>query len=157
MKMLWSAALCALLAVAHGVAVAHDYHVRSLHIDHPFARATPPGATSGGVFFSVENTGTEADTLSGVSTPIAGAAEVHATIMDGNVARMREVPRLDIPAHSKVSLAPGGYHVMLSDLKRPLKVGDRVPMTLTFAKAGKVDVEVVVESLGAGAGSGHAH
>src|SRR2546423_988559 len=90
-------------------ASAHDYSVDSLRIDHPFARATPPGAKGGGVFVTVENTGARADRLLRVSTPVAGVAELHAMSVDGGVMRMRGVAGLDVGPGEKLQLKPGGY------------------------------------------------
>ena len=143
-------AAVAAIAAASG-AWAHEYQLRALHIDHPFARATPPGARSGGVFLSVENNGDRADRLLTVSTPVAGTAELHQMVMDAGVMRMRAVAGLDVKPGDRLVLKPGGYHVMLTDLKRPLQAGDRFPLTLGFEKAGSIEVSVVVESMGAGA------
>jgi copper(I)-binding protein len=136
-------------------ASAHDYSVDSLRIDHPFARATPPGAKAGGVFVTVENTGPRADRLLRVSTPVAGVAELHVMSMDGGVMRMRGIAALDVGPGEKLQLKPGGYHVMLSELRQPLKVGDRFPLTFTFQNAGAVEVSVWVEALGAAGGTAH--
>ena len=121
----------------------------------PVARATPPGAKTGGVFVSVENTGTEADRLLGVSSPVAGVAELHQMSVDAGVMRMRGVAALEVRPGETLQLKPGGYHVMLSELRQPLKVGDRFPMTLTFQNAGAVEVSVWVEAMGAGASTAH--
>ena len=148
-KILAIAAVAAIAAASSPSA--HEYRLRSLHIDHPFARATPPGARSGGVFLSVENNGDRADRLLGVSTPVAGTAELHQMVMDAGVMRMRSVAGLDVKPGGRLVLQPGGYHVMLADLKRPLQAGDSFPLTLGFEKAGSIEVSVVVENMGAGA------
>ena len=122
MKKILAIATVAALAAAGG-ASAHDYQLRTLHIDHPFARATPPGARSGGVFLSVENKGDSADRLLRVSTPVAGTAELHQMVMDAGVMRMRAIAGLDVKPGDRLVLQPGGYHVMLTDLKRPLQAG----------------------------------
>jgi periplasmic copper chaperone A len=140
--------LCFVLAWLPFAALAHEYQLKSLSIDHPFARATPPGAKSGGAFFVVENAGATPDKLIGVTSPLAGNAEIHQMTMDGGVMRMRAVLALDIPPGGKVELKPGGYHVMLLDLKQPFKVGDKVPLTLTFQNAGSIGVSVDVEPIG---------
>jgi copper(I)-binding protein len=149
------AALLLACLFGSGVASAHDYAVDSLRIDHPFARATPPGAKAGGVFVTVENTGIRGDRLLRVSTPMAGVAELHAMSVDAGVMKMRGVSVLDVGPGEKLQLKPGGYHVMLSELRQPLKVGDKFPMTLTFQNAGAVEVSVWVEAIGAGAGTAH--
>jgi copper(I)-binding protein len=136
-------------------ASAHDYALKSLRIDHPFARATPPGAKAGGVFVTIENTGPQADRLLRVSTPMAGVAELHAMSVDAGVMRMRGVAALDVGPGEKLQLKPGGYHVMLSDLRHPLQIGDKFPLTLTFEKAGAVEVSVWVEAVGAGGNTAH--
>jgi copper(I)-binding protein len=153
MKMLFAALLaCALGASA---AAAHEYALKSLKIDHPFARATPPGARTGGVFVTLENTGDRADRLMSVSSPVAGVAEIHEMRLDAGVMKMRDVGTLEVKAGETVRLKPGGYHVMLSELKQPLKVGDRFPLTLKFENAGAVEVSVWVEEMGAGGTHGH--
>jgi copper(I)-binding protein len=147
-RVLAAAVLLLSLVVANAV-LAHDYQFKSLHIDHPFARATPPGATSGGVFLSIDNAGPAADTLVSAASPAAGAVQIHTMSMDNGVMRMREIPGLDIPAGGSVALKPGSYHLMLLDLKHPLAPGDKVPLRLTFAHAGSIDVEVHVEDMAA--------
>ena len=147
-----------LIASAFGASApsAHDYALKTLKIDHPFARATPPGAKVAGVFVTVENTGTQPDRLLSVSTPIAGVAELHQMSVDAGVMRMRGVAALEVRPGEKLQLKPGGYHVMLSELRRPLKVGDKFPLTLTFQNAGAVEVSVWVEEMGASAAA-HGH
>jgi periplasmic copper chaperone A len=142
----------ALLAAAFisGAAFAHDYELKSLAIGHPFTRATPPGAKSAGAFLTIANSGKEADRLVGVRSAIAGMVQIHEMAMDGSVMRMREVKGIDIKPGATVALSPGSYHVMLADLKQPLKEGDSFPLTLTFEKAGSIEVKVEVEAMGAG-------
>ena len=143
-------AAVAAIAAASG-ALAHEYQLRTLRIDHPFARATPPGARSGGVFLSVENKGDRTDRLLTVSTPVAGTAELHQMVMDAGVMRMRAVGGLDVKPGDRLVLKPGAYHVMLTDLKRPLHAGETFPLTLGFEKAGSIEVNVEVESMAGGA------
>jgi copper(I)-binding protein len=153
-KILATAAVAVVVAV--GNVMAHDYQLQTLHIEHPFARATPPGARSGGVFLSVENNGVRTDRLLRVSTPVAGTAELHQMVVDAGVMRMRAVAGLDVKPGDRLVLQPGGYHVMLTDLKRPLQAGDSFPLTLAFEKAGSIEVNVVVESMAAGGMQPHA-
>ena len=147
-------ALTALCLVA-GAAAAADYTLKSLSIDHPFARATPPGAKSGGAFFIVRNAGTTPDKLIRAASPVAGAVELHQMTMDGGVMKMRAMTALDVPPGGTLELKPGGFHVMMLDLKLPLKAGDKVPLTLTFEKAGSIDIAVQVESMGDMGGMTH--
>jgi copper(I)-binding protein len=139
---------CLVLAGLPLAALAHDYQLQSLGIDHAFTRATPPGAKSGGAFLVVENAGAAPDRLIRAASPVAGLVEIHEMSLDGGVMRMRAVPGVDVPPGGRLELKPGGYHVMLLDLKQPLKVGDKVPLTLTFQHAGSIDIAVDVEAMG---------
>jgi periplasmic copper chaperone A len=141
-------AFCIALASLPVAVLAHEYQLKSLSIDHPFTRATPPGARSGGAFFVVQNAGTTPDKLVGATSTAAGSAEIHQMTMDGGVMKMRPASALEIPPGGKLELKPGGYHVMLLDLKQPLKAGDKFPLTLTFQNAGSIVVSVDVEAMG---------
>jgi periplasmic copper chaperone A len=145
------------LALAAGAALAHDYTVGHLSIAHPYARPTPPGARTGGAYFTVRNNGTQPDRLVRVASPAAQSVELHSMTMDGNLMKMRAVPALDIPAGVTVTLGSGGYHVMLVNLAHPLTVGSNVPLTLTFERAGSIDVSAPVEAPKADAEMAHRH
>ncbi len=116
-------------------------------VDHPWARATAGNATTGAAYVTLTETGA-ADTLTGTSTPAAKTAEVHETISDNGVMKMRPVGPLPLMAGTPVKMEPGGKHIMLMGLKAPLKAGDKFPLTLTFAHAAPVTVTVVVEAAG---------
>ncbi|HXA48487.1 MAG TPA: copper chaperone PCu(A)C [Burkholderiaceae bacterium] len=134
-------------ALMMNIAMADDYHANNVHVDHVVARATVPGQTSGVAYLTIENKGNAADKLVGVSSPIATSTEIHSMAMDGTIMRMREVSDLALPPAAKIVMAPGGgYHIMLMGLKKPLAMGDKIPLSLRFEKAGKLDVTVVVES-----------
>jgi periplasmic copper chaperone A len=97
--------------------------------------------------------------LVSASSPVAGIVEIHEMAMDGNVMKMRAIPGLDLPAGKAVELKPGGYHVMLMDLKQPLKAGETVPVTLVVESGGKretIEVKAPVKPLQAG-GDAKAH
>jgi len=149
------------LAMAAFGVNAHEYQAGGLKIGHPWARMTAPGQPSGGAFVKLSNTGTAADRLVGGSTPVADHVELHSMSMEGNVMKMREVSAIDVPPGQTVELKPGAWHMMLIGLKVPLKAGDKVPMTLKFAKAGEVKVELKIEEIappGAASGAaGHQH
>jgi copper(I)-binding protein len=139
-----------LLAALARPALAHDYKLGDLEIGHPWARATAPSAPTGAGFLTITNRGTAPDRLVAVRTPIAEQAQIHEMKMDGDVMRMRELDKgLDIPPGGTVALAPGGFHLMLIGLKKPLTKDTRVPLTLVFEKAGSIDVELAVEAMGA--------
>lgn len=127
----------------------HEYRLDTLRIDHPFARATPPGARSGAVYFTIDNAGATAERLIRASTPVAAAVALHQMAFDGGVMRMRAVPSVELLPGSRFDFAPTGYHLMLLDLKQPLKVGERFPLTLTFAHGGSILISVWVEGMGA--------
>ncbi len=130
-------------------ALAGGYKLGSLEIGHPWARATPPSAMAGGGFLTVTNKGSEPDRLISVKSPAAARVEIHEMKMDGNIMRMRELEKgLEIPPGATVTLAPGGYHLMMMELKGPLAKDSRVPVTLTFEKAGVIEVELAVEAMG---------
>lgn len=145
------AALATVLALAlgAGAAQAHDYKLGSLHVIHPWTRATPKGAAVAGGYLKVTNNGSEPDRLIGGATPVAGRFQIHEMTMDNNIMKMREKEDgIVIPPGGTVELAPGGLHVMMLDLKQPLVAGEKVKGTLRFEKAGSVDVEFTVEAIG---------
>lgn len=145
------------LPLAAGLVPAHEFALKDLHVGHPYARATPPGARAGGAFFTVENRGAQDDRLIAVASPVAAVAELHTMTMDGTVMRMRAVRTIDVPAGAKVALQPGGLHVMLLDLKQPLAAGEKIPLTLTFERAGVLEVTVNVESMVPAPAAAHPH
>lgn len=153
--MLRFATLAAACVLAAGAALAHGYKAGELEIGHPWSRATAPGAPVAGGYMTITNTGAEADRLVGGSAPFAGRVEIHEMTMQDDVMRMRELEGgLEIAPGETVELRPGGFHVMFMDLKEPLVEGESVPATLVFEKAGTVEVEFAIESMGA-RGSGH--
>ncbi|MGO4674345.1 copper chaperone PCu(A)C [Bosea sp. 2YAB26] len=147
------------LTLASAAAFAHDYKAGPLKIGHPWSRATPAGAKVGGGYLSIENTGSTPDRLIAVSAPFAGRGEIHEMAVTNGVMTMRELEKgIEIPAGAKVELKPGGFHIMFQELKQPLKQDERVKGTLTFEKAGVVEVEFKVEGIGAkGAAAEHTH
>ena len=136
-------------------AQAEDVTVGGLKISAPWARATPKGASVGGGYMKITNSGTAPDRLVGGSTGISGSFEVHEMKMDGGVMRMRPVAGgLEIKPGQTVTFDPSGYHVMFVDLKKQLVQGERFKATLEFAKAGKIDVDFAIEGIGAKSGGG---
>ncbi|WAC25567.1 copper chaperone PCu(A)C [Ancylobacter sp. SL191] len=141
-------------------AFAHGFKVGELEIGHPWARMTPSGAKVGGGYLSIENEGKTADTLVSATAEIADHVEIHEMAVKDGIMTMRMLPNgLEIPAGGEVKLAPGGFHLMFMGLKQPLKEGESFKGTLTFAKAGTVNVEFKIEGMGGPAGhdahSGH--
>jgi len=113
-----------------------------------WARATPPGATTGAVYVTIENRGGAADRLLSVKSPAAGAAMLHETIEESGVSKMRETDGGIAPG-AALEMKPGGAHIMLIGLTGPLKEGDTISVTLDFEKAGDMTVDAKVAGIGA--------
>jgi copper(I)-binding protein len=107
-----------------------------ISVDDAWARATVPMQSSSAAYFTIRNAGPGADALLAVRSPQADAS-LHSTTMDNGVMRMRPLERLDVPANSRVTLKPGGMHVMLMGLKQPLSAGSTVELDLKFQKSGE--------------------
>lgn len=141
--------VAAALALAASSALAHDYKAGAITIDHPWSRATPQGATVGAGYFTLTNTGTTAERLVGASAAAADHVEVHEMSMVDGVMRMRPVQGgVDIKPGQTVEFKSNALHLMMMGLKQPLQQGQRIKGTLTFEKAGTVDVEFAVEGIG---------
>jgi len=128
--------------------------VTSLRIEQAWARETPPGATVGAAYFRIVNGGA-ADVLHSASTPVAKQVELHSSTVENGIMRMRPLSELAVPARQTVAFRPGTLHMMLIDLLRPLKAGERVHLTLMFRDAGPVSVDVPVRRLDEGEPNGH--
>jgi periplasmic copper chaperone A len=151
-------AAAVLLSVAgFGGAAAQEFKAGDLSVDRPWSRATPAGAKVAAGYMVINNKGASPDRLVGISSSLAGRVEVHEMAMKDGVMTMRPVSGgLIVEPGKSVTLAPGGYHLMFMELKGPLKQGDKVPATLDFEKAGKVNVTFDVQSVGAqGPAPGH--
>jgi copper(I)-binding protein len=118
-----------------------------IHVDHAWSRAAMAGH-EGVIYLTISDTSTQ-DTLIGITTPVATKADLHETINDHGVMKMRPVASLTVEPGKPVTLAPGGYHIMLTGLTQALKQGDSFPVTLSFAKAGPVTATATVEKAGA--------
>ena len=139
----------AFLSIGSSIAIADDVKAGDLVISQAWSRATPRGAKAGAGYLTIENKGSAPDRLVGASSDVAGKAQIHEMKMANGVMKMRPLDNgLEIPAGQTVKLAPDGYHIMLMDLKSQLKRGEKLPLTLTFEKAGKVTVTFEVEGVG---------
>ncbi|WP_026380231.1 copper chaperone PCu(A)C [Afifella pfennigii] len=157
MRTLLAAVATAFMAVASPVFAA-DYTAGPIEIDTPWTRATPPSAKAGGGFLKLTNTGSEDDRLVSVASPIAGRTELHTMDMSGGVMKMRHLPDgIALPAGQSVELKPGSLHVMFMDLAGPIEEGAAVQVTLTFEKAGSVDIEMRAAGIGAPGPADMAH
>lgn len=121
----------------------------SIAVEHPWARATPKGATTAAAYMTVTNNGTSADRLIGATTPFADKVRFHTETEDNGVSRMREVETVDLAPGAKVVFKPGDMHVMIVGLRQPLTQGQTLPLTLQFEKAGKIELTVPIEGVGA--------
>jgi copper(I)-binding protein len=133
---------------------AHEGKSEHLTISHPWSRATASSQKAGAVFMTITTNGKNEDRLIGAQSPDAEAAQIHGHTMVNDVMRMRPVDGVAIPADGEAVLEPGGFHIMLIGLKAPLFEETVIPLTLVFEKAGKVEIEAVIEAAGARQPSG---
>ena len=145
---IFSAIIVATLGCA-SFALADDYRLGPLTVSEPWARASAGKAKAGAAYLSIANDGLEVDRLLKAATPVAKKAAIHTHIMDGGIMKLRPVEALEVNPGEPAVLKPGGLHVMLMGLKAPLKEGETFPLTLTFEKAGTLEVQVNVQKPGA--------
>ena len=141
---LWALAL----ALLGSIAESHEFKAGDIRVVHPYAVPSLAGVANGQGFVDFTNRGAVSDSLMGVSTPAAQRVEIHEMKMDAGVMRMSAVAALPLPAGKTVELKPGGYHVML---------GDKMPVTLKFARAGDVRIEMWVQDKAQGGKAMHEH
>ena len=154
-------ALAAIIAVAAAV-FAHQSQSAAqstgqaqaglVQVTQAWARATPGKSTIGAAYATV--TAPAGDRLVGAATPVAGVAQIHQHTMENGIMKMRQVDAVPLPAGQAVTLSPGGYHIMLMELKAPLVAGQSFPLTLTFEKAGAVETQVMIGGVGASGPAG---
>lgn len=111
-----------------------------------YVRQPPPGARTGAAFFTLKNAGKTEVRLVAAENPASNLTELHNHINEGGVMKMRQVKDIPVPAGGQAKLEPGGLHVMLIDLKQPLKAGDSVALTLRFDDGGKQLINVPVRA-----------
>lgn len=133
-----------------GIAAAHPIEKDSLVIGHPWTRATPKGASVGVGYLTITNNGKETDRLTGGTLEGADHVEVHEMKMEDDKMLMRHLSDgLEIKPGETVKFSPGSYHLMFMGLKKSIEQGPNIKGSLTFEKAGSVDVTYKVESIGA--------
>jgi periplasmic copper chaperone A len=118
-----------------------------LQIDTPWARASIGTARPSAAYVTIRNTGDKADRLVSIETPVAARSEVHEMEEEGGVMKMRPAGPLEIPPGEEVRLEPGGIHIMLMQLRQPLKEGKSIPITFTFRQAGDITMIAPIASL----------
>ena len=127
---------------------ADSVRLGGLLIERPWARASIGTSRPAAAYFTVENNSGEADSLIGVSSPVAGTAMIHTATEENGVVHMRAAGPLEIPP-GKLEMRPGRMHVMLMQLREPLIEGETLPLEVTFERAGRVTVQAPVLGLGA--------
>lgn len=139
--------LAALMAASFpGAQAAVDVSPKArLQVQSAWSRELPPNAQSLPAYFSIRNPSPRADALLSADTPVAGRVELHGHSHSNGMLKMQALDRVAVPAGETVDFAPGGYHLMLLDLKAPLRAGQRFPLTLHFQQAGDLRVEVPVQ------------
>ena len=148
MRTLLTLAAATLLIVAASFAFAQG---ASIQVEQPWARATPAGASTGAVYLTITNKSQEMDRLLSASSDVADKLQIHEMKVVNGVMEMREVTGgLPVAADGSLELKPGSYHLMLIGLKKPLKAGETIPLTLDFEKAGKVSITAPIRAMGAG-------
>ena len=154
-KLIVLAALLLPACFAH----AHEYKAGQLDIAHPWSQELPPNAPTVAAYFVVTNKGDTADRLVSVDSPIAGIAQLHEHIQQGDLMKMQQVQSVAIPAGGAVTFAPMAYHVMLLELKDRalLSDGQQFPLTMHFEKSGEVTVQVTVQKQAPDGAPMHAH
>ena len=153
---MWRALFCAMALLGAGASQVQA----QVQVKDAWARPALQGQTATGAFMTLLSM--EGARLVGASSAVAGVVEIHEMVMEGSVMKMRAVPAVDLPAGRSVELKPGGYHVMLMDLRRPLKAGERVPVDLRIETRDKrlvtqpIEVQVATKSPASSAGA-HKH
>jgi copper(I)-binding protein len=142
-------------AISEAPALAHEYRLGAIVIEQPWARATP--VKVGGAYMTLRNAGAAPDRLVKIASPAAEKAEMHETRVAGGMAMMRPVAAVELAPGATVEFRPGGLHLMLMGLARPLKEGESLTLVLTFEKAGTIEIEATVEKAGASAPGAHKH
>ena len=146
-------ALVAIAAVVVGLSAlapaARSADGAPLRVVGAWARATPGGATVGAAYAEIHTPASAGDKLLRVTTPAAGRAEIHTHVNEDGVMKMRRLEALELEPGTVVKLEPGGKHLMLFDLKAPLSDGATVPLTLTFERAGSIEVTAKIAPIGA--------
>lgn len=140
MKSILSYALLVLALPVYAAGLADQVSVAD-----PYVRMPPPGAKTTGAYMTLKNAGDQEAQLVSAASPAANVTELHNHINDGGVMRMRQVKEIAVPAKGEVALKPGGYHVMLINLKAPLKEGDHVVINLGFADGSSKEVHASVK------------
>lgn len=159
MKMLKTlAVISALLPISAQTLLAHGFEKGDIEVHHPYSDATIPGSKVAGGYMTIINHGTVADRLISVTSPVSSDVMIHEMKMEGDVMKMRMLmDGIEIPAGGEVKLKHGGLHIMFMNPNQPFDEGDMIKATLSFEKAGPLDIEFMVEPKNTGAAEPHVH
>lgn len=149
--------IAVLLALAFPAAAAQAQHVQrqnNIELSQAWMRASLAGVPNTAAYLTIRTTDGKPDRLLRAQSPVAGKVELHTHIIENGIAKMREVPAIDVPAGAAAELKPGGLHVMLLGVKSTLKDGESAPLTLTFERGGTITLTVPVRK---GMPGGHQH
>ena len=149
MKWLLFLAAALLLALSLSNQTHAQTSTNTITVEQAWARATPGGARTGAAYMTLMNSGASADRLLSATTPVADQVQFHKQTEDNGVSRMREVHNVELSPGGKIIFKPGDMHMMIVGIKQPLQEGQTFPLTLQFEKAGKIDVTVPIEKVGA--------
>lgn len=147
-------ALGLLLALSTPVLAADTATIK---VEEPWARESPPTVTNGAAYMTLVNTGKEADRLVGASGEVSATVELHTHLMEDGMMKMRPIKTIEVNPGEPAVLKPGGLHIMLIGLKKPLVADQTFPLRLRFEKAGEIPVEVKVSKMGPGEGAEQSH
>ena len=147
--------LLVILAIQSNPTSAGHHEGNSLTVEAVWARATPGSATNGAVYLTIKNKGHDDDQLIKAHSDQSALSSLHTHIMYKGISRLRPVYAIFIPKMGTAQLKPGGDHIMLMGLKKPLKEGDTISLSLTFKKAGTKNLTVSVKKVGAMSGTAH--
>ena len=151
---IYLSALSLLLALSAPVLAADTATIK---IEEPWARESPPAVTNGAAYMTLVNTGKEADRLVGASGEVSATVELHSHLMEDGVMKMRPIKAIEVNLGKPAVLKPGGLHIMLIGLKKPLMAGQTFPLRLRFEKAGEIPVDVAVRKMGSGESAEQSH
>lgn len=151
--------VCMVMFLINGTAAAQQYEGGRIHVMSPWSRALPPVSANGAAYVTLKNVADSLDRLVGASSPMADRIEFHDHVMEGGQGTMRRLESVALEPGEYVKFEPGGKHLMLIGLTKPLKAGEQFPLTLVFEHAAPVEVAVMIQPPGAmePASTGHGH
>lgn len=148
MRLFLTAVVCSFLLMA-SQSFAADMKHGGIMVEQPWARASAGPAKAGAAYMTLANMGDKTDRLIDVKSDLASRTEIHTHLMEGGVMKMTRVDGIDVELGTPTTLQPGGLHIMFMGLKKPFVKGEKLPLTLVFEKAGAIQIEFIVQDVGA--------